>query len=144
MHNSRFQTMKELVDFLSSIRSEVGYQRWDEAVRELQRQRIAKGDRERRRFIPHKWIEAAFVRQKGICPGCQEVMIFGEAVGDHFIPLSKGGRHRKDNIRAMHSGCNAQKSDNDPVQEARRTGTTVVDQLPPRMDPLPEGDRFNE
>lgn len=37
-------------------------------------------------------------------------MPFCDVSGDHFIPLSKGGRHADDNVAVTHHLCNVRKS----------------------------------
>lgn len=50
-------------------------------------------------------------RDKGICYLCGQPIDRSDVHFDHVIPLSKGGSHTSDNIRAAHSLCNLRKAD---------------------------------
>lgn len=50
-------------------------------------------------------------RDQGICYLCNQAIDRSEVHFDHVIPVSKGGPHTMDNIRATHARCNLQKHD---------------------------------
>lgn len=54
---------------------------------------------------------AIWERDKGICYLCGQPIDRSDVHFDHVIPLSKGGPHTSDNIRAAHSSCNLRKAD---------------------------------
>lgn len=54
--------------------------------------------------------QAAYAKQKGICPKCGEHFEFDEMEGDHIIPWSKGGKTTDDNIQMLCKRCNGMKS----------------------------------
>ncbi|MBA2702705.1 MAG: HNH endonuclease [Blastocatellia bacterium] len=58
-------------------------------------------------------VELAFIwqRDKGICYLCGNTIEPKDCHFDHVIPLSKGGAHTADNLRATHSWCNLTKQD---------------------------------
>ncbi len=50
-----------------------------------------------------------------VCYWCHEVILPDETPHlDHWIPLSKGGRHEVENLHYMHARCNLSKSDKLP------------------------------
>lgn len=98
-----------------------------------------RGDVERgpRQIIPKRWIEKAFIRQRGLCNICKRPMLLSEAAGDHIIPWSRGGPHRESNIAAVHDAkfqgeynCNQEKGARGLIAESKRTGTLLTDMLP--------------
>jgi hypothetical protein len=94
-----------------------------------------------RKPIPHRWVEKAYNRQRFICKRCGLQLDPLQMVGDHRVPIIKGGRHTQNNIDAMHRGCNASKGGNDQFTEAKLTGRTILEQelqLQPDVDPTEE------
>ena len=55
--------------------------------------------------------QAAYSRQKGICPKCGNHFEYSEMEGDHIIPWSKGGKTTDDNCQMLCKRCNGIKSD---------------------------------
>lgn len=55
--------------------------------------------------------QAAYSRQKGICPKCGNHFEYPEMEGDHIIPWSKGGKTTDDNCQMLCKRCNGIKSD---------------------------------
>lgn len=51
-----------------------------------------------------------FERDKWVCQYCGEKVTPENVTLDHFIPLSKGGKHSKDNLKTCCLICNAVKS----------------------------------
>ena len=52
---------------------------------------------------------AAFERQKGVCPPCNETFAIGDMEGDHIEPWSKGGKTIADNCQMLCKPCNLKK-----------------------------------
>lgn len=50
-----------------------------------------------------------FKRSLGICGLCGEWVPPGDASMDHVQPISKGGKHRLDNLQITHLVCNLRK-----------------------------------
>lgn len=80
--------------------------------------------------VPRGWVEKAWKNQKGLCKRCRDPLHLKDAVGDHWIPLAKGGEHKQRNISALCAKCNAEKNANDPIKESKLTGETVLQQIP--------------
>lgn len=84
----------------------------------------------KRKPIPKAWIEKAWWNQHHLCSRCKfEIETLAEAVGDHYKPLARGGKHSQGNIRALHSSCNSSKGANNPIQESKLTGQTYAEQI---------------
>jgi len=99
------------------------------AVKMLMRERLEKGDRERRKPIScrDKW--KIFYKQFGKCPRCGDEKNFAEMTVDHIEPIVKGGLHAAGNFRLVCATCNSEKGDKDLLQDSKRTGNTVLSQL---------------
>ena len=54
---------------------------------------------------------AAFERQGGVCPSCNEAFGISEMQGDHIKPWSKGGKTIASNCQMLCKPCNRKKSD---------------------------------
>ena len=54
---------------------------------------------------------AAYARQKGICPICGKAFEISEMEGDHIKPWSKGGETIPENCQMLCKNCNAKKTD---------------------------------
>lgn len=54
---------------------------------------------------------AAYARQKGICPICGKGFEISEMEGDHIKPWSKGGETIPENCQMLCKNCNAKKTD---------------------------------
>jgi len=52
---------------------------------------------------------------KGVCFYCGKLINFEEAEFDHYMPISKGGLHKKDNIRCSCMLCNRSKGARIPL-----------------------------
>lgn len=91
-----------------------------ECRRFLKRRTAAGVTPTKRKAIPKKWIEGAFLKQGGKCSICGNEMLLSEAVGDHRKALIQGGEHERHNIDAAHDTCNKQKGSNDFVKESKR------------------------
>lgn len=55
--------------------------------------------------------QAAYKKQKGICPICKNKYKYEEMAGDHIKPWSKGGKSTKENCQMLCRDCNLKKSD---------------------------------
>lgn len=53
---------------------------------------------------------AAYEKQNGVCPRCQEDFKYSEMQGDHIIPWSLGGKTNLSNLQMLCRVCNATKS----------------------------------
>lgn len=62
-----------------------------------------------RAFSP-EMAQAAYERQKGICPKCGKHFEIGEMQADHIAPWSKGGKTTADNCQMLCADCNRRKS----------------------------------
>jgi hypothetical protein len=52
---------------------------------------------------------AAYEKQKGICPECNEHFEIQEMEGDHITPWSEGGKTQPDNLQMLCKNCNRRK-----------------------------------
>lgn len=84
---------------------------------------------EKRRAIPRRWVETAWYKQQGKCGRCRNPVEIEDAVGDHFRPLIKGGKHSQSNIRITCAGCNSSKGGRSPAEDAKYSGQTVKQQI---------------
>ena len=122
--------MNEVLDFLNQAELRYGAKLVREQCRKyMMKQTYAGQLPQKRKPVPRRWVEEAYMRQNGKCLRCGERMEPRDAVGDHIEPLAKGGSHNKRNIRALHRGCNASKGAADLVTESKRTGQTVMEQI---------------
>jgi 5-methylcytosine-specific restriction endonuclease McrA len=60
-------------------------------------------------FFTRKTVKNLFVKQKGRCVCCGELLQKGYEV-DHIIPLSKGGTNYPNNLQLLTKNCNRKKS----------------------------------
>lgn len=65
---------------------------------------------------------AILERDGGTCYLCGLPIPDGDLHFDHVIPLSRGGAHTMENIRATHKRCNLSKSDKTPEEFLHATG----------------------
>jgi len=127
-----------VTDALNLLANELGLEETTEACRKWLREHtgeIQAGDR----FFTKGEVYRAFKKQRGLCAICGTVLIdphvnrsvwpAERTVGDHFEPHSKGGKTVQSNCLAIHSRCNSEKGDLDPVQLAKRTGKTIAEVL---------------
>ena len=54
---------------------------------------------------------AAFERQKGVCPPCNETFAIDDMEGDHIVPWVKGGKTVPENCQMLCKPCNLKKGD---------------------------------
>lgn len=54
--------------------------------------------------------QAAYARQEGICPKCEQHFEYQEMEGDHITPWSKGGQTTDKNCQMLCKRCNGMKS----------------------------------
>jgi hypothetical protein len=52
---------------------------------------------------------AAYEKQKGICPECNEHFEINDMEGDHITPWSEGGKTQPDNLQMLCKDCNRRK-----------------------------------
>jgi hypothetical protein len=52
---------------------------------------------------------AAYEKQKGICPECNEHFEINDMEGDHITPWSEGGKTQPDNLQMLCKNCNRRK-----------------------------------
>ena len=118
--SGKVKPMVDILEFLNQEELSQGIAKVREACRKYLLKKTYSGcERIKRKPIPKAWIHYACAIQKGICPRCDEPMLWNDIVGDHITPLAKGGQHNRHNIQAMHSKCNASKGANDMVRESK-------------------------
>jgi hypothetical protein len=121
---------------LRSLRTEWGYSAFDRAIRTLNRERLdSKGQgREKREKFTWGELKRMAQKQRWICPRCTLEMapIKGQLEVDHYDP-NNPDFNDANNLRVLHKKCNREKGANTPMQEAKATGKTVIDQLTPPM-----------
>jgi len=115
---------------LIAIRTKYGYSEFDRSIKSMMRQRIEKGDRERRKPLSRSKRISLYVTQEGKCARCHDPFQIKYLTDDHIIPISKGGTDDFRNRRLICHGCNRKKSDADMVTDSKRTGDTILQQLP--------------
>jgi len=100
-----------------------------EACKKFLLRKTLAGGGTKRKPISRKWIQEAYAKQGGMCHRCGDYMELPDVAGDHLIALALGGKHTRNNIRAMHRSCNAKKGAASLSTESKRTGKTVMEQL---------------
>ncbi len=61
-----------------------------------------------------------YIKANGFCEYCNKIIDFSEVEFDHYIPISKGGLHKKDNMKCSCLPCNRSKGNKMPeVWEVR-------------------------
>jgi hypothetical protein len=136
---------------LKAIREEYGYAIFDQAIRELNRERlqIDKASREpRQRFKPQVY-KRLYHRQRGICPICHLGMILpltfpGGLEIDHINPNAEEFNDPK-NLQVTHEICNRKKSSKSIEQQSKSSGRTFaeilrvpVDEDGETIEPIPQ------
>jgi len=116
------------------IREKYGTSVDDECTRILHRERLAADRDKRKRF---KWpndYKRLYERQKGVCPRCNQPMVFiqGEIHIDHF-DAGREDFNADTNLRVLHRTCNESKGANSIIDEAKRKGITVKELLEQQM-----------
>lgn len=61
-------------------------------------------------------------QQHGNCCFCLEPLDRKTFHVDHYIPIARGGRNDRGNLRLLHAKCNQEKSWRDPIDHAREHG----------------------
>jgi 5-methylcytosine-specific restriction endonuclease McrA len=86
---------------------------------------LAGVDATKRKPIPRRWVEKAYIQQRGMCARCGKDMALSLATGDHTKSLAQGGAHNARNISALHGSCNSSKGARSLSEDAKFTGQTV-------------------
>ena len=116
-----------ILDYLNQQELTLGIKEVREQCRKYMLKKTYAGcEKIKRKPIPRKWVDEAYVKQDGICPRCNEYMQRKDAVGDHKQALALGGQHNRWNIQAMCHICNLKKGANDQTKESKleQTGKT--------------------
>ena len=108
-----------ILEYLDEQEKTLGIKEVREQCKKYLLRKTYAGVQVKRKPIPKRWIDEAYVKQDGICPRCNEYMQRKDAVGDHRQPLALGGQHNRWNIQAMHKTCNARKGANDQTRESK-------------------------
>lgn len=78
-------------------------------------------------------LDDLFFQSDGLCPICGGVLLMEDVEIDHTIPLSRGGKHTEDNLRAIHSWCNRSKNskldDEITLQQSDRLREKTIEHL---------------
>ena len=99
------------------------------AVKRLGRERLAPGERERRKPLSRSQRMKLYAEQSGRCARCKVPFMIIALTDDHYIPIVKGGTNALSNRRLVCKKCNSEKSDADPFTESKRTGQSITQQL---------------
>lgn len=108
----------------------------DEAVRKWKKEgkyavgleatkRVQMSTQKRRSLTRKLWI-----KQGGVCARMNHAVELRDATIDHFESLNRGGKEELSNYRMVCGPHNASKSDNDVMQESRKTGMTILEAIP--------------
>ncbi len=63
----------------------------------------------KRQFVAPVVFKDIYIRDRGICYLCGQIVPRNQLSLDHIIPLSKGGTHEPDNVALAHFSCNSSK-----------------------------------
>lgn len=112
-----------VIDRLRALRSEVGTSAFDQAFRQLNKERLSNRDREKRKHFPPSVYQRLYDRQQGKCPYCPDPLLIPAKrnVIDHFDPNAAEFNHPS-NLRLAHKHCNAAKSSLTPAEFAKKIG----------------------
>lgn len=75
----------------------------------IQKYRIGRRLQSPEQFVEYVSLDAIYERDKGLCGICGKALNRVVAIGDHIIPLSKGGLHNYANVQLAHPSCNSKK-----------------------------------
>lgn len=75
-------------------------------------------------------VKKLWARQNGICARMNHPVALEDATVDEFIPRNGGGLCVERNQRMVCKSHNSAKGDNTPMEESKRTGSTILEQLP--------------
>ena len=125
-------SLEEITVLLKDLEREVGAKMVRDACKKYLMSRTYSGElKEVRRPMNRKWVMEAFFKQNAECARCHCKLYPHQATGDHIIPLNRGGKHTKSNIRCLCKSCNSSKGDNTLYKESKLTGQTFREQLEP-------------
>lgn len=122
-------TIKDCVAILESFRADWGFDKFNAAVRVINRRRLqvyADARQARARYKPQEY-RRLYHRQHGICPICGLGMIMpnlwpGELHMDHIDPNRMEGFNNRTNRQLTHRKCNASKGGKYLQQQSKENG----------------------
>ena len=83
---------------------------WNKANPEKRREIVTRRRMAKRSIESERIDRAAVYERDGFkCHICEKHVPPGERTLDHLIPLSRGGKHRADNVRLAHHRCNCRR-----------------------------------
>jgi hypothetical protein len=91
--------------------------------------RIQMSTQKRRALTKKLWI-----KQGGVCARIKHPVLLEDASIDHFEPLNGGGEESERNYRMTCLNHNLSKSDRSPLEESKKLGSTILDQMPRGID----------
>ena len=123
----------ELVEELRAIRTRVGYSKFDDAVRTLNRERLEAPREQKRKAFPWSLYGKLYARQSGICPWCDTPMVLlrsqkHKVEVDHINP-NLADFNAASNLQLLHMECNRKKSAKSLLEQSKETGKTVGELL---------------
>jgi 5-methylcytosine-specific restriction endonuclease McrA len=115
---------------IESLALELGTDIFWRAIDVLKKRKRAIGlSSYKKHTVPRSWTEAAFRKQNGFCNRCGGELKWRTMHGDHIVSLAQGGEHKPSNTQALCQHCNLSKGANSLLQESKKTGQTILDQL---------------
>lgn len=78
--------------------------------------------------ITEKELEALWVEQEARCAACQ-VNLFDTCEVDHWMPLSRSGLNKPENLQLLCRPCNRSKASKHPVEWAKQLGLAIPERF---------------
>ena len=103
-----------------------GYEKMYQRLKDAGVHRMACANRRARlkaNKIPATFIKWLGSSQKWKCVVCKSKLVKYEV--DHIVPLSKGGKHEKQNLQILCVHCNRRKSSKDPIEFMNANGFLI-------------------
>ena len=125
-------TVFDCVAILKQFRADWGYDRFDSAIRIINRERLQLGKNPRdgrQRFKAHDY-KKLYRKQNGICPLCNLAMVMpahfpGPLEIDHLNP-NREDFNDPSNLQLTHESCNRKKGAKSLQQQSKSNGRTFV------------------
>lgn len=131
----KMRTPLECLEDLRALRDRYGYSAFDEAVRTLNRERLANPTREERKKFPPKLYQRLYDCQKGICRFCGTHLDVPAKKNeiDHIDP-NRQDLNSSSNLQLLHITCNRVKSCRTVYEQSKHTGKSISEILTPVID----------
>lgn len=126
-------TVQEIYDLLIAEALAHGAAIPREACRRFMlKKKYKEGEKVKRKPLTPTQRTKLYAMQRGRCAGCGERFDPNKLEDDHFDPVAHGGSNDFRNRQLLCKPCNREKSDKLPLEQAKATGDTILEQLQKR------------